>query len=77
MELSIPTMADFKQLVQKVDEILNSLGSEVKPPSEGWMKSTEVCSVLQCSPSTLKNYRDKNTIEWKKIGGTFYYKSKI
>lgn len=75
MELNIPSMADFKKLVEKVDEILTIMNSKVKPSSGEWMKSAEVKQVLNCSDSTLKNYRDKNVVKWKKVGGTFYYSS--
>jgi len=37
------------------------------------MKSKEVTAILKCSASSLKNYRDAGHIEYKKIGGTYFY----
>lgn len=73
MELNIPSTADFKKLEAKVDKIITMIGSDVKPHLEGWMKSAEAKRILKCSDSTLKNYRDSNLIEWKKVGGTYYH----
>jgi hypothetical protein len=74
VELSITSAADFKELVAKVDKILTIVDSEVKPSSGEWMKSIEAKKVLKCSDSTLKNYRDKNLVEWKKVGGTYFHR---
>jgi hypothetical protein len=51
------------------------IGSDVKPSSHEWMKSADAKKVLKCSDSTLKNYRDRNILEWKKIGGTYFHKA--
>lgn len=76
MELNIPSTADFKELVAKVDKILSIVTDEGVSPSKVWMTSAEVKRVLKCADSTLKNYRDKDLIEWKKVGGTYYYSLK-
>ena len=77
MELTIPTKADFEKLAGKIDKILALLASE-DIPSGGteWVKSREAKTLLKCSDSTLKNYRDKNLVEYRKFGGTFYYNLK-
>lgn len=76
MELNIPSTSDFKELAAKVDKILSIVTSEGVPPSQEWMTSAEVKRVLKRSDSTLKNYREKGLIDWKKVGGTYYYKLK-
>lgn len=48
-----------------------------KPTAEQptqWLKSSEVRKLLKISPGTLQNLRINGTLNFKRIGGTFYYK---
>lgn len=76
MNIDFATVSDIKVLDQKIDKILEALGNKESSSSEGWNKAVEICRILKCSPSTLSNYREKNLINWKKMGGTYYYKIK-
>jgi hypothetical protein len=56
-------------------ELIQELIAQLQPNMEtNWLKSREVRAQLQCSDSTLQRLRIKGEIEYKQIGGTYYYK---
>lgn len=76
MNIDFATMSDILMLDQKLTKILAVLDKRYISPDDNWKKGKEVCKLLGCSPSSLVNYRNNNSIDWKKVGGTFYYKIK-
>ena len=50
-----------------------SLPSSQEQPAQ-WLKSAEVRKLLKISPGTLQNLRVKGILNYKRVGGTLYYK---
>ena len=60
-----------KSLVEELKTILQpGLASSEKK----WLRSSEVRKLLGISPGTLQNFRIKNLLPYKKIGGMVFYK---
>ncbi len=77
MNVEIITKQDMLAIEKKLDRISSALESFVSNSNANkWLKSSEILKVLKCSPASLINYREKGEIEYKKIGGTYYYKLK-
>ncbi|MCU0440700.1 MAG: helix-turn-helix domain-containing protein [Raineya sp.] len=74
MEIAIITKTD---LLQFKAELLSEIKEIVKPDTEAktWLKSAEVRKQLSVSPGTLQNLRINGTLNYTKVGGTFYYRS--
>jgi excisionase family DNA binding protein len=65
-----------QDLIQFKNEILDEI-KKLHPGSAGidkkWLKTREVCKLLNCSPGTLQNLRINGTIEFTRLGGTLFY----
>ena len=61
--------SDFKSEI--ITEIRKILNGNQKPAK--WLKTKEVREILNCSPGTLQNLRNREIIDYTKIGGTLYY----
>jgi hypothetical protein len=75
MQVDLITRAEFEQfkteLFLKMEALLQAPAPKV---TEGWMKSGAVKQVLQCADATLARMRVQKKIEFRKMGGTYYYK---
>ena len=72
MNVELLTKNDFQTLkIEIIDELRKILGrtSETKE----WLKSSDVMSMLNCSPGTLQNLRVNGSLPFTKMGGTIYY----
>lgn len=63
----VKTENEEKQKVLK-PEILESIPDDIV-----FIRSADVCKLLNISNSTLKNLRSSHTIPYYKLGGTFLY----
>ncbi len=72
MQLELVTKKDFQDLK---DEIIDELKKFLSPVTEHreWLKSSDVRTILDCSPGTLQNLRVNGTLPFTKMGGTIYY----
>ena len=70
------------ELVTKSDlenwkaEVINEVSDLIKgntPKTERWVKSKRAREILECSPGTLQNLRQRGTLIFTKMGGTLYY----
>ncbi|MBB5647655.1 helix-turn-helix domain-containing protein [Pedobacter cryoconitis] len=75
MNIDIITLEDLKlfksELITELKEILQPQQAFAKT----WLKSAEVRKILSISPGTLQNLRINGTLDYRKVGGTMYYKS--
>jgi len=73
MNIEFVTVQD---LIQVKNEILEEI-KKLQPGNAGvakkWLKTREVCKLLNCSPGTLQNLRINGTIEFTRLGGTLFY----
>ena len=42
-------------------------------PERKWLKSSDVCEQLSCSPSTLCRLRSEGVLKYSLLQGTYYY----
>ncbi|MGG7035760.1 MAG: helix-turn-helix domain-containing protein [Flavobacterium sp.] len=72
----------FNQLITKSDlvEFRQNLLSELKQilsgsqPATQWLKSGEVRQILKISSGTLQTLRINGTLNYSKVGSTYFYK---
>ena len=55
-----------------ISDLKESIGSNTNEMTD-WIRSAEVQDMLNCSSSTLQNFRAKNILPYTKLGGTLYY----
>ena len=61
-----------EQILEKIDQIIE--GIQNKEVEKKWIKSSEVCEMLSCSPATLSRLRADGLLPSSLIQGTYYYK---
>jgi len=61
-----------KDLIEEIRLLIDRQNEN--PAGFGWKKSSEVCKLLDCSPSTLQNLRDNGKVTGSKVLGTWYYR---
>jgi len=71
--LTLDDLNDLKR--QMLFEIKNLLKEHIGEPSKKYLKSKEVCKLLNISPGTSQNLRINGTLPYKKIGGVIYHDS--
>jgi hypothetical protein len=68
------TKQDLENLkVELLAEFKVMLNAQVKTPEKKWLKGREMMELLKCSDSKLQSLRVRNKIDFKKVGGTYYY----
>lgn len=62
--------------IEKINANINSYAETHKPAVSGgaFLRNKEVCKLLQLSPRTLQEYRDKRLIPFYKLEGKILYK---
>ncbi|MCB2222118.1 MAG: helix-turn-helix domain-containing protein [Bacteroidetes bacterium] len=73
MNIEVITKQDLNQLKQELLEEIRKLNPGTNAIDKKWLKTREVCKLLNCSPGTLQNLRLNGTLEYTKVGGTLYY----
>jgi hypothetical protein len=68
------TKQDLENLkAELLAELKVMLNIQVKAPEKKWLKGREMMELLKCSDSKLQSLRVRNKIDFKKVGGTYYY----
>lgn len=76
MPTQIITTDDLREFkIEIMDHLTELITTHVKitPDQKRYLKSSEVMSLLDMSPSTLQNLRITRALTYSKIGGTIYY----
>lgn len=76
MKIDIVTKEEFNQVLVLLEEInhkLEKISEKSNSLKGSWLKGKQVQELLNCSPATVQNYRVRGVLNFKKIGGTFYY----
>ena len=74
MSVQIITTDDLREFkVELLDEIRAIMSEQRSNTTKKWLKSIEVRSLLNISPTTLQTLRINGTLPFTKIGGTNYY----
>jgi len=74
MNIDLITREDLKLLKS---ELITELKEVLQPQAytKTWLKSADVRKILSISPGTLQNLRINGTLDYRKVGGTMYYKT--
>ena len=72
MEFDLITKDDLASFKTELFDEMNRIFTGDHKPKK-WLKSRDVCELLNCSPGTLQNLRIQSIIEYTKIGGSLYY----
>jgi excisionase family DNA binding protein len=73
VNLNLPILDEIKSRLEVIDSKLESI-QKSKPLKEDWLTNQEVAKVLNVTPRTLQNYRDKGIISFSQVGSKIYYK---
>ena len=76
MKLDIVTKEEFLELKAMMQEILDLLKSRETTNNE-WLTAKGLKEMLQCSDSTLTNYRLNGILPFTRHGGKIYYSKKV
>ena len=71
--VEVVTMEEFLEVKHMLQEILRRLPESPKSNKKEYLTAKEVKEVLQCSDSTLSNYRKSGMLSANRVGGRFYY----
>ncbi len=73
MNIDILTKNDMDEIRQHlISDLKETIGSNINKMTD-WIRSSEVQDILNCSSSTLQNFRANNILPFTKLGGTLYY----
>jgi len=69
----IKLLLDYQkyELINFMKEFFDPAEPEVQ--ERKWLKSTDVCEQLSCSPSTLCRMRAEGLLQYSLVQGTYYY----
>lgn len=73
MTFDLVTKSELHELKQMLYEILERLPKCLTGNVKEFLTAKEVKEILQCSDSTLGNYRNSGILSAKKVGGRYYY----
>lgn len=75
-DLLIGLQQEFNEMKQGLEIIVQDKQFQKKPEeqTDKWMKSKEVCEMMQISKSTLQRIRNSGKIKYSIVGNTFRYK---
>jgi len=72
MELDdILTKRDLYDFEERIISVLKSTHTPKKPSK--YLRSKDVCEMLNISQATLQNFRNSGKINFTKLGGTLFY----
>ncbi|MBK7763287.1 MAG: helix-turn-helix domain-containing protein [Bacteroidetes bacterium] len=73
-KLIVLTEVAYKNLSDKLDSIIQTVGVNNSTPKDDWLSNDQVMELLKVSKSTLQTYRDKGVIPFSQIGRKIIYK---
>ncbi len=73
MSLDLFLDEKFQALSKKIDEVISKLNNEESKSTSQIYDSKTLASMLGISRRTLQNWRDKQLIEFSKVGSKIFY----
>ena len=73
MAIEVITKEDLNEFRHELLKELIVIFSGAPQKQKKWLKTNEVCEILQISSGTLQSLRIKGILSYSKIGGTYYY----
>lgn len=64
----------YKELLNKLEIVINFLTAKQKKPQEAWLDNQELMLMLKISKRTAQHYRDSGLISFSQVGNKIYYK---
>lgn len=74
MPLELLTVKDLEKFKTELLEEIKNLLLKKAFSENKLLKTKDVCRMLKLKPGTLQNLRNKKKLDYRKIGGTIYYK---
>jgi Helix-turn-helix domain len=75
MEAIIITKEDLNSFKNEIiQEFIKLVNKAEKGETSAWLRTRDVCRILNLSTSTLQNLRNSGKIPFKKINGAILYK---
>lgn len=71
MEVLMLPMEQYQEIIQKLDILAREQTNKTNLGS--LMTGKQLCEMLDVSPRTLQNYRDKGIIKFSQVGRKIYY----
>lgn len=72
ISLNFPELENFSRKLEEISSKLDEIQT-VKPSNE-WLGTSQVASLLDVTPRTLQNYRDNGLLPFSKVGSKIYYR---
>ncbi|MBK9391765.1 MAG: helix-turn-helix domain-containing protein [Bacteroidetes bacterium] len=72
MQIEVITKEDLKSLQDEITQIKFMFQDKLTEHRK-WIKSTDVCKMLNISNGTLQTLRINRTLPFTKVGGTIFY----
>ena len=75
MEIIVISKEDFDSFKNEIiQEVSKLVGNAEKGKESIWLRTRDVCKILNLSTSTLQNLRNNGKIPFKKLNGAILYK---
>ena len=74
MKLIILTEDAYKEIIERLNAIQDSLKERLIERKTMWLDNQELLQLLKISRRTAQNYRDKNMLPFTLIGNKLFYK---
>ncbi|MEO6962224.1 MAG: helix-turn-helix domain-containing protein [Puia sp.] len=71
MEIMLLSFEQYDEIIRKLDILLTDKNNMTN--SGQLLTGTKVCEMLDISPRTLQNYRDRGMISFSQVGRKIYY----
>ncbi len=73
MQVNIVTKEDLEALKLDLLNELKKIITEKNSPPVRWLRTKDVCAMLNISQSSIQNYRAKGLLKPHKVSGSIYY----
>ena len=75
MPAQICTIEDLEKIKQDILEEIRRLLKDRDSSTSGiWLRSSEVCTMIGISASSLQNFRNSGILPFTKLNGTIFFK---
>ncbi len=74
MEAKIMTVEEYKDILAKMDKILNAVEYSKNVPSEKFVDNADFIRLMNISKRTAQTWRDEGVISFSQVGSKIYYR---
>ena len=74
MNAVILTEDQYKELVNRLDDLKSSISEKQKTPKDPFLDNQEFIQMMNISKRTAQNWRDDGIISFSQLGSKIYYR---